>query len=169
MKQTLLHHPVAFDALMSWYPLRDALIPHIGERGTIVLSYAISSTNECVICSLYFRRALLARGESADGAPLDDAERQLAEFGRQIATNGRVDDSIVAALTERYGERGIVLLTAFAGIMVATNIVNEVLDVDPDDAILGLVTGDADPVAHFPVLERRAHAATDTTPRENPA
>lgn len=155
MKQTLLHHPVAYDALMAWYPLRDALIPHIGERGTVILSFAISSTNECVICSLYFRRALLARGEAADGAAADQEERRLVDFGRQVAASGRADAALVADLAERYGDDGLVLLTAFAGLMVATNIVNEVLDVDPDESILGLVSGESDPVAGFPVLKRR--------------
>lgn len=157
MKQTLLYHPLAYDALMTWYPLRDALIPVIGERGTIVLSHAISTTNECVICSLYFRRALIARGEPADGSPLSADEEQLVQFGRQVAANGRADAQLVDALVAKYGYSGLVLLTAFAGIMVATNIVNEVLDVDPDESILGLITGQADPVAHFPVLERRGN------------
>ncbi len=163
MKQTLLRAPLAYDALMSWYPLRDALIPLIGERGTIVLSYAISTTNECVICSLYFRKALQARGEPLDGKPLSPDEEDLAEFGRQVARDGRAERDLITTLIERYGQPGVVLLTAFAGIMVATNIVNEVLDVDPDDAILGLITGDTDPVSAFPVLQRRNTPTTSTS------
>lgn len=155
MKQTLLQHPLAYDALMTWYPLRDALIPHIGERGTIVLSFAISSTNECAICSLYFRRALLARGDDIDGRPLTADEERLTDFGRQVASTGRANPDLVAALRDRYGVDGVVLLTAFAGIMVATNIINEVLDVDPDEAVLGLLTGSDDPVASFPAIRHR--------------
>lgn len=160
MKQTLLHSIPAYDALMSWYPLRDALIPFIGERGAIVLSHAISTQNECLICSLYFRRALIARGEDASGSPLSAEEEDLASFGRQIADSNKADDDVTGRIKERIGEQGLVLLVAFAGIMVATNIVNNALDVDPDRAILELFEGPSDPFAGFGEAAARSLAAS---------
>ncbi|MFT8636763.1 MAG: hypothetical protein ABF811_02240 [Pseudoclavibacter sp.] len=154
MKQTLLRSLPAFDALMTWYPLQAALVPFIGERGTIIVSHAISTANECLICSLYFRRALIARGEDPDGAPLNPEEEDLAAFGRGIARDGHADAEVTARLCERLGEEGLVLLVAFAGIMVATNIVNEALGVDPDAGVLQLFEGEDDAFAGFPAAQR---------------
>lgn len=156
MKQTLLRSVPAFDALMTWYPLRDALVPFIGERGTIIVSHAVSTTNECLICSLYFRRALVARGEDPSGAPLTPGEQDLADFGRAVAANGRADDDVTRRIAERIGQQGLVLLVAFAGIMVATNIVNEALDVDPDESVLRLFEGPSDSFAGFGAATRRS-------------
>ncbi|MFB9618710.1 SDR family oxidoreductase [Brooklawnia cerclae] len=158
MKQTLLRSAPAFDALMTWYPLRDALIPFIGERGTIVVSHAISTANECLICSLYFRRALLARGDDPSGEPLSPEETDLAEFGRGVASQGRADDAVTARIRDRLGEEGLVLLVAFAGLMVATNIVNEALGVDPDQSALELFEGPDDPFAAFAAAPTRNFA-----------
>ncbi len=139
MKQTLLHSPVAYDALMTWFPLRDALLPIVGERGVIIFSHAISTTNECLLCSLYFRRALIARGEDPNAREdLSLQERDLAEFGRALARDGAAPDVLVAALRERYGEPGVVTLVAFAGLMIATNLVNTALDIRLDDELLAL-------------------------------
>lgn len=149
MKQTLLRSLPAFDALMTWYPLRDALIPFVGERGTIIVSHAISTTNECLICSLYFRRALAQRGEDLSAHPLTDEERDLEAFGRQVAAGGSAEDAVMDRLRGRLGEEGLVLLVAFAGIMVATNIANEALDVDPDEGALELFTGPSDEFSGF--------------------
>ncbi|WP_028709564.1 hypothetical protein [Propionicicella superfundia] len=141
MKRTLLHAPVAYDALMTWFPLRDALLPRIGERGVIVFSHAISTTNDCLLCSLYFRRTLLARGEDPEARyDLNAEEADLAEFGRSLAADGRASDELTGRLRERYGEDGLVELVAFAGLMAATNLVNTALGIDLDSELLALHT-----------------------------
>ena len=43
MKRTLLRSVPAFDALMTWYTLRDACIPILGERLTTIVAHAISA------------------------------------------------------------------------------------------------------------------------------
>jgi hypothetical protein len=145
MKRTLLHSPVAYDALMEWYPLRDALLPRIGERGVIVLSFAISTTNDCLLCSLYFRRALIERGEDPEARyDLNADEEDLAAFGRALAGAGRASTDLTDRLRERYGDRGLVELVAFAGLMIATNLVNTALDVDLDGELLALHAAGAD-------------------------
>lgn len=139
MKQTLLYSPVSYDALMQWYPLRDALLPRIGERGVIVLSHAISTTNDCLLCSLYFRRALAARGEDPDArSDLDPAEQELADLGRALAGTGVADPALIASLKEKYGPQGLVELVAYSALMIATNVVNTALDIDLDDELLAL-------------------------------
>lgn len=139
MKQTLLHSPVAYDALMQWFPLRDALVPAIGERGVIVLSHAISTTNDCLLCSLYFRRALIARGEDPNAREdLSPQESDLADFGRALTSDGKASEELTTRLRDRYGVEGLVNLVSFTGLMIATNLVNTSLDIDLDDELLAL-------------------------------
>src|SRR5690554_6456537 len=59
MKKTLLHSPLAFKVLMEWYPLRDRVVEFVGEFGTNVFCHAISTANNCLICSTFFRKILI--------------------------------------------------------------------------------------------------------------
>jgi len=54
MKRTLLHSLPAFNALMEWYKLRDALLAFLTAREVDLFSYAISEQNKCLICSAFF-------------------------------------------------------------------------------------------------------------------
>ena len=51
MKRTLLHSLPAFHALMEWYALRDTVQPFLGDRLTNLFAHAISSENDCLVCS----------------------------------------------------------------------------------------------------------------------
>src|ERR1044072_9461615 len=62
MKRTLLRSVPAFDALMTWYPLRDTVKPFLGERLTTLFAHAVSSETDCLICSTFFRRVLVDSG-----------------------------------------------------------------------------------------------------------
>ena len=75
MKRTLLHSVPAFDALMTWYPLRDTVRPFLGERLTTLFAHAVSSETDCLICSTFFRRMLAQSGEDPDRLVLDDGSR----------------------------------------------------------------------------------------------
>src|SRR3954454_9935688 len=76
MKNTLAHDRVAFEALMGWYPLRDAVLPFLGERRTEIFCHAISAQSDCLVCSTFFRRLLIDKGEDPDDLRLD-AEDEL--------------------------------------------------------------------------------------------
>jgi alkylhydroperoxidase family enzyme len=133
MKRTLLHSLPAFHALMEWYPLRDTVRPFLGDRGATVFSHAISAETDCLICSTFFRRILIDAGEDPDDLRLDDREKLLVDFGRQLGKNPKdVDDALYARLTREFTAPQIVALTAFGAIMLATNIFNDALRVDLD-------------------------------------
>ncbi len=66
------------------------------------------------------------------------AARRLSAATRALARDGAAPDVLVAALRERYGEPGVVTLVAFAGLMIATNLVNTALDIRLDDELLAL-------------------------------
>jgi alkylhydroperoxidase family enzyme len=134
MKRTLARSPVALDALMTWYDLRDAVIPFLGERATMLFAHAISSGTDCLVCSTFFRRILIESGEDPDSLRLDDWEQTVVDYGRQLAKDPHgVSDDLFARLAARLRPDQIVTLTAFGGLMVATNLFNNALRVDLDD------------------------------------
>lgn len=136
MKRTLLHSVPAFRAYMEWYTLRDLIVPFIGERALSLFSYAISNGNNCLICSLFFRKILVDSGEDPDNPRLNDVERLLMELGRQIAVDPHaITDDVYDGLKLKFTEEQIVLLVAFAGIMYATNLFNTIAKVPLDEVL----------------------------------
>ena len=134
MKRTLAHSEVALRALMEWYALRDEALPFLGERLCDLYSHAISAETDCLICSTYFRRALIDRGETPDGPSLDEREQAVIDFGRHlVADRNRVGDGLYARLARHFTPQQIVVLTAFGAMMIATNVFNNALDVDLDE------------------------------------
>src|SRR5436305_331412 len=134
MKRTLAHSPAALGALMQWYALRDEVAPFLGERLTMLFAHAISAQTDCLICSTFFRRLLTQSGEDPDRLTLDTREQAVVDYGRQLARdpNG-VSDELFARLAAFLSPEQIVSLTAFGGLMVATNLFNNALRVDLDE------------------------------------
>jgi len=134
MKRTLARSPVALHALMTWYDLRAEVVPFLGERLTNLFAHAISAATDCLICSTFFRRILIDAGEDADNLRLDGREQAVVDYGRQLAAdpNG-VSDELFASLAREFSPEQIVALTAFGGLMVATNLFNNALRVDLDE------------------------------------
>lgn len=136
MKRTLLNHPPSFHAYMEWYTLKDELIPVIGDRAVSLFSYAISSENDCLICSTFFRKILIDSGENPDDPKLNETERLLIEFGHAISRDPHhISEGIYTSLKERFSDEQITLLIAFAGIMAATNLFNTVAKVPLDELL----------------------------------
>ena len=134
MKRTLLHSVPAFDALMTWYRLRDTVQPFLGERLTVLFAHAVSAETDCLICSTFFRRILIDSGEDPDALVLDAREADVVAFGRALAqTPHRVPDALYGRVAAYFGDEEMVALTAFGALMVATNVINNVLQVPLDD------------------------------------
>lgn len=157
MKRALLNHLPTYDALMNWYPLYGEIERIVGKRGAVVYSFAISTQNECLLCTTYFRRALRERGEDINGRDFTEIEDDLAEFGRSLTRQHRSDPELVRRLIERYGEEGIVALVGFGILMIGNNITNSFLNVELDPGLQDL----ADELAAQAAAElRQAEAAT---------
>jgi alkylhydroperoxidase family enzyme len=134
MKRTLSRSPVALRALMAWYDLRDEVVPFLGERATTLFAHAISAGTDCLVCSTFFRRLLIDSGEDPEALRLDDWEQTIVAYGRQLAVDPHgVADELFDRLSARLEPDQIVALTAFGGLMVATNLFNNALRVDLDD------------------------------------
>src|SRR3989304_1237910 len=133
MNRPLLHSLPAFHALMEWYVLRDTVQPFLGDRLSNLFAHAISTENDCLICSTFFRRILLDSGENLDEFALDEGEKVVVEFGQQLAKPfARVPDGLFAQLAAAFTDEQIVALTAFGALVVATHLFNNALDVDLD-------------------------------------
>jgi alkylhydroperoxidase family enzyme len=137
MKRTLAHVPVALDAYMRWYEVHAAIVAFLGNRAAMIFAHAISAQTDCLICSTFFRRWLIESGESPELLKLDDREQVLVAYGRQLARDANgVSDTLYADLARHFTPPQIVTLTAFAGLMIATNTFNNALKVDLDDYLV---------------------------------
>ena len=143
MKRTLARSPVALRSLMTWYDLRDEVAGFLGDRATVLFAHAISTATECLICSTFFRRLLIDSGDDPDDLQLDDREALVVEFGRQLALDPHgVNDDLFGRLSRAFVGDQIVAITAFGGLMIATNLFNNALRVELDEYLWAYRKGD---------------------------
>lgn len=136
MKKTLLHHVPSFKALMEWYPLQKEMFKVVGERATHFYSFAISSKNECLICSMFFRKILVDLNIDFETFNFTEEEKTLNDYGRYLVTNPEsIPEQLFSTLKQRYSEEEIVLITSFGAMMIATNLINTSLKVELDDVL----------------------------------
>jgi len=144
MKRTLAHSPTALFALMRWYDLHAEVRAFLGDRLTTLFALAISAQTDCLICSTFFRRWLTEAGEDPDRPALGDRERAVVEFGRQLARDANaVSDDLYARATAGLTDGQVVALTAFGGLMIATNVFNNALKVELDEYLFPFRKGAA--------------------------
>lgn len=137
MKRTLLHSIPAFKVLMEWYPLQEEVSKFIGERATNFYCYAISSENECLICSMFFKKILDDLQIDFESFEFTEEEKLLIDFGRYLVKDPKnIPEELFNKLKDRYTEEQIVLLTAFGSMMIATNLINTSLKVPLDDILV---------------------------------
>jgi hypothetical protein len=99
MKRTLAHSPASLFALMRWYDLHAEVKEFLGDRLTTLFAHAVSTQTDCLICATFFRRWLTEAGDDPDDLRLDDRDRAVVEFGRQLARDAnRVTDAQYAAV-----------------------------------------------------------------------
>ncbi len=133
MKRIMLHSPAAHRIYAEWFTLRDLLRPAISDRAIWLFSLAISEASNSLVPSTFFRRALIDSGLQPETIVPDADEALLMEFGKAIiADSNAVPDAVWQQLEARYDEPTLVNLVAFAGIMVATTIFTNVVEVDLD-------------------------------------
>jgi len=134
MKLTLLHSPPAFHSLMEWYTLKDEVKLFMEDREINLFCHAISSQNNCLICSTFFRKLLIDSGDNPDLPHLSVREKILISFGTYcVSKPNEISDEFFVQLKTLFTDKQIVELTAFASLMIATNLINNVLHVELDD------------------------------------
>lgn len=137
MKRTLLRDPHSFGIYIEWYGQFERLAEVITERAMHLLCYAISSTNDCLICSLYFRRILIEGGANPEHPEVAPEEDVFIRFGQAVAKHPNDIPAEVYADLERIlpNPDHRVLLCAFAAQMVAANVFNNISKIPLDDSL----------------------------------
>ncbi|MBY2912628.1 hypothetical protein [Rhizobium leguminosarum] len=144
MKRTLLHSPAAHRIYAEWFTLRAELDPAISDREIWIFSHAISKATKSKIAITFFRRALINKGFDPDALELSEEEALLDAFGKAIVTDSNaVPAEIWAKLKQRYETKVLVDLVAFAGIMLATAVFNNVVEVDFDPELEAFAEGNS--------------------------
>lgn len=134
MKRTLLHSIPAFRSLeCGVYDMQEKLETFLDKRTVVFFGYAISTTDECIVCSTYFRKILEDWKIDFDDFAFTDTEELLMKLGGQIAGNkGNVEEELLDELQQSFSEEQVVDLVAFAVMIIANNLFNNTLDVQSE-------------------------------------
>lgn len=134
-KLTLLHNVTAFNALEAQsYALDRELQRLVGKRAADFFEYAISLENDCVVCSTYFAKLLRRNGiTDFDSFDFTDEEKLLIDYGRAMAKDPKhVPDALFERMKSTFSEETLVVITAMGVFMIANNVFNDVLRVEPE-------------------------------------
>lgn len=137
MKKALLNDYATYEAFMGWYVSFDRLVEVVGQRAAMILAHSVSTTNGCMLCSLFFIRDLKAIGDDPKNLKLDEKEQLLSQLGMQMVKdpNG-VTDELMNNLKKYFNDSEIVTIVGFAAQMMATNNFNAVLKIDLDESLI---------------------------------
>jgi|SRR5688572_20796211 len=134
MKATLGHSVLAFEIYMQWYPLYEEVEKILGKRLAYLYAYSISQASDCPLCSTYFRKIIIDSGEKPESLDLTPSQKEILDFGSGIARyQGKINDHLYNTIAGRYSKTDMVVLIAFAGQMIATNIFSNVIETDIDE------------------------------------
>ncbi|MCR5656413.1 MAG: hypothetical protein K6G06_03015 [Butyrivibrio sp.] len=140
MKKGLLNDAATYDAYMGWYTSWNRLVEVIGEKDAILYAHAISTTNSCQLCSLFFISDVKGLGLDPHNLQYDEKEEVLTELGRQIVQDPTdVSEELFDRLRKFFNDQEIVVIVGFAGQMIATNNFNSVLKIDVDKRLLPII------------------------------
>jgi hypothetical protein len=134
MKATLGHSPLAFSVYMQWYPLYQQVKGILGERLAYLFAFSISEGSNCPLCATFFRRIIIDNGERPEDLHLTPWEQTVLDFGSHMSRHqGRIPNDLYRAVAARFTDEQVVVLVAFAGQMIATNVFNNAIEVEIDE------------------------------------
>jgi hypothetical protein len=120
LDRTLLGSATAFDSYAAWFVLRDELVPFLGERAVSLFCFAISDAYPAPYPTESFRRELELHGDDPLDPQVTEAERLLIRWGRGLGAGAAsVPSELSAAVAQSFQPKLRLLLSAFAGMMVA--------------------------------------------------
>ena len=140
MKKGLLNDAATYDAYMAWYTSWKRLVEVIGEKDAVLYAHAISTTNSCKLCSLFFISDVKGLGLDPANLVYDEKEALLAKLGESIVKDPTsVSDGLFADLKKFFNDQELVVIVGFAGQMIATNNFNSVFRIDVDKRLLPII------------------------------
>ena len=134
MKSTLGYSLLSFKVYMEWYPLYMQAERILGKRLAYLFAYSISYASDCPLCSTFFRKIIIDAGEKPESLVLTPSEQEVIDFGSSIAkAHGNISNDVYDAVSKQYSVEEMVVLIAFTGQMIATNVFNNVIETDIDE------------------------------------
>jgi len=127
LDRVLLGSASVFTAYTAWFELRDELIPFLGERAVNLFCFAISDGYPAPYPTTFFRRELELNGDDPLDPQVTEAERLLIDWGRALGAGAASAPAALRdAVEQTFQPKLRLLLTAFAGLMVAVCVVTVV-------------------------------------------
>jgi len=137
MKATLAHSLKAFEVYMQWYILYEEVERILGKKLASFFAYAVSHATDCPLCSTFFRKIIIDAGHSPETLELTETEQKIITFGGAIGkSQGHIADHVFNPVDQLFSKADVVILVAFAGQMIATNVFNNVIETELDDYLL---------------------------------
>jgi len=134
LDRVLLGSASVFTSYTSWFALRDELIPFLGERAVNLFCFAISDGYAAPYPTTFFRRELELNGDDPLDPQVTEAERLLIDWGRALGAGAAsAPAGLRDAVEQTFQPKLRLLLTAFAGLMVAVCVVTVVGQVPSND------------------------------------
>ena len=139
MKIAMLQDYGTYLAFMGWYDSWASLVNVVGQRAATVYAHSVSTTNGCLLCSLFFISDLKELGLNPKDLVLNEQETLLQQLGQQIVKDPtKVPDELFDGLRKFYTDTEIIVIVGFGAQMQATNNFNSILGVDVDKRLLPL-------------------------------
>ena len=139
MKLAMLQDYGTYLAFMGWYDSWASLEKTVGQRAATIYAHSVSTTNGCLLCSLFFISDLKELGLDPNKLELSENEKLLQKLGQQIVKDPtKVSDELLNGLRKFYTDTEIIIIVGFGAQMQATNNFNSVLGVDVDERLLPL-------------------------------
>jgi hypothetical protein len=137
VEATLGHSLLAFTVYMQWHPLYEKVKQIAGERAAYLYAWSVSKASNCAVCATYFRKIIIDFDENPETLALNDYENKLLDFGSAIAQyKGCIANHVYNDLAQYHNYEEMVVLTAFAGQIIATNIFNNVIETEIDNYLI---------------------------------
>lgn len=137
MKLYMLQEIGTYRAFMGWYDSWASVEKVLGLKDATIFAHAVSTTNGCLLCSLFFISDLKELGLDPKALVLDEKEELLVALAQQIVKDPTaVPDELLENLKKYYTDKELIVIVGFAIQMQATNNFNSVLHVDVDERLL---------------------------------
>lgn len=139
-KLELLHSPASFLAIEeSSYAVDRELQQIVGKRAADIYEYAISVQNDCIVCTVYFKKLLESEGIDINHFEFTDDENLLVEYGQALAKDPmHIPSELKDRMQKRFNDREFVVITSMGIMMLANNYFNEIMETEPEQDIPGL-------------------------------
>lgn len=137
MSGTLAYSQVAFTAYLQGHQLALEVEKILGERLANLFACSVAVGSDCPLCAAYFRKRISLIDESSPLAHKGIAEKPLLDFANSIARHrGNIADHIFDPVREMLTDEEIITLVAFAGMIMAASVFNNVIETEMDEQLL---------------------------------